>query len=47
MKWIYRVRCWWRGHHRESHTIGYFRFDVGGWCADCGKISDGINHNDD
>lgn len=44
---LYRARCWWRGYHCESPTIGYFRFDVGGWCADCGNVSDGINHNDD
>ena len=42
-----RVQCWWRGYHRESPAIGYFRFDVGGMCSDCGKNGDGINHNDD
>lgn len=47
MKSLKRIRCWWRGYHRESPTIGYFRFDVGGMCSDCGKVGDGINHNDD
>lgn len=27
-------------------TIGYFRYDVGGMCADCGIVGDGINRND-
>src|SRR6201986_1368897 len=39
------IRCWWRGMHREG-SVGWFRYDVGGWCADCGKVGDGVNHND-
>lgn len=42
-----RLWCWWRGAHRESLTIGWFRYDVGGVCANCGKVNDGVNHNDD
>ena len=44
---IKRIRCWWRYAHRESPTIGWFRYDVSGICSDCGKVGDGINRNDD
>jgi len=42
-----RLWCWWRGYHRETPSIGRFRYDVSGWCCDCGKVGDGVNHDDD
>ena len=47
MRWLYLVRCWWRGYHCETPTIGRFRYDVGGHCCYCGKVGDGKNHGDD
>jgi len=47
MHWLYRIRCWWRGYHCDSPDIGRFRYDVSGICYYCGKVGDGINHNDD
>ena len=47
VKQLKRIVCWWRSYHRESPNIGRFCFDGGGWCSDCGKVKDGINHSDD
>lgn len=46
-KRLYRIRCWWRGYHCEMMNTPTFRYDAGGWCVYCGKVNDGINHNDE
>ena len=47
LRCIKRIRCRWRYAHRESRTIGWFRYDVGGCCSDCGRVGDGFNSQDD
>lgn len=42
MQRIKRIRCWWRYWHRDTPTIGKFRYDVSGICCDCGKVGSGI-----
>jgi hypothetical protein len=44
---ICRLRCWFRGYHVNSPTIGKFRYDVSGMCFDCGKVGSGIEPDQD
>lgn len=46
MKWLNRIRCWFRGYHRNTPAIGRFRYDRPGMCCDCGKVGNGIPDED-
>lgn len=37
-----RIRCWLRNHHvyAPGGTVA-FRFDIDGYCGDCGKVRTG------
>lgn len=39
---LMRCRCWFRGYHCNSPTIGKFRYDVSGICCYCGIVGTGI-----
>lgn len=38
---IARIRCWLRGYHTETPTIGKFGLNASGVCADCGIVGTG------
>ena len=46
MQRLRRIRCWLRGYHRNSPTIGKFRYDCNGMCCDCGVVGTGISDED-